>query len=327
MQGDIGEIGIIGRRGEKGDQGIEGRRGVNGRNGYRGPKGYRGDAAPPPPPPKSRGFIFTVHSQSVEIPQCPVNTVSLWDGYSLASLIAGGRAVGQDLGIGGSCLRRFTTMPYMLCDLNSVCNYAQNNDDSMWLATSESMPMSMAPIPSKEIEKYISRCSVCETTTRVLAVHSQSMDIPDCPRGWEEMWTGFSYVMLTTDNTGGFGQDLLSPGSCLKEFRPMPIIECQGHGRCNFYDTLTSFWLTVIDDRNQFRTPVQSTIKKDHSASVSRCAVCRKSHSSYSPSPIDPLPGAEALLTPRVEVRTTRRPVYRRYQNRNLPNTRRFDGK
>lgn len=27
-------------------------------------------------------------------------------------------------------------------------------------------------------------------------MHSQSMSIPDCPSGWEEMWTGFSYLMV-----------------------------------------------------------------------------------------------------------------------------------
>lgn len=42
----------------------------------------------------------------------------------------------------------------------------------------------------------ISRCSVCETTTRVIAFHSQSMDVPNCPGGWEELWLGYSYYMV-----------------------------------------------------------------------------------------------------------------------------------
>lgn len=41
------------------------------------------------------------------------------------------------------------------------------------------------------------RCSVCETTTHVIAVHSQSMDIPYCPEDWEELWIGYSFVMVT----------------------------------------------------------------------------------------------------------------------------------
>lgn len=80
----------------------------------------------------------------------------------------------------------------------------------------------------------------------------------------------------TTDNTGGYGQDLISPGSCLEEFRTAPIIECHGHGRCNYYDPLSSFWLTVIEDGNMFKRPVPQTLKKDFTSKVSRCTVCRK---------------------------------------------------
>lgn len=40
------------------------------------------------------------------------------------------------------------------------------------------------------------RCSVCETSTRIIAIHSQTMSIPDCPGGWEEMWAGYSYFMV-----------------------------------------------------------------------------------------------------------------------------------
>jgi len=41
---------------------------------------------------------------------------------------------------------------------------------------------------------------VCETKTRVIALHSQSMSIPDCPGGWEEMWNGFSYFMVCSSS-------------------------------------------------------------------------------------------------------------------------------
>lgn len=40
------------------------------------------------------------------------------------------------------------------------------------------------------------RCSVCETTTNVIAVHSQSQSIPECPGGWEELWIGYSFLMV-----------------------------------------------------------------------------------------------------------------------------------
>ena len=115
----------------------------------------------------------------------------------MVATVGGGRTIGQDLGAAGSCLSRFTTMPYMFCDTHNICNYAQNNDDSLWLSTAEPMTKSMAPIEGRDLQIYISRCQVCETTTRVIAVHSQSMELPDCPQDWEELWVGYSYYMVS----------------------------------------------------------------------------------------------------------------------------------
>ena len=75
----------------------------------------------------------------------------------------------------------------------------------------------------------------------------------------------------------GGGQSLVSPGSCLEEFRPTPFIECHGHGRCNYFTTAFSYWLATIDDRQQFRQPQQQTLKAGNLRSrVSRCSVCRR---------------------------------------------------
>lgn len=227
----------------------------------------------------------------------------MWEGYSLAALIGNSRTVGQDLGQPGSCLRRFSTMPFLFCDVNNVCNYAQNNDDSIWLSTDEAMSMTMAPIQAREVEKYISRCAVCETTTRVIALHSQSMTIPNCPESWEELWYGYSFLSSTIDNNGGLGQNLISPGSCLEEFRTQPVIECHGHGRCNYYDGLAAFWMSTIEEGEQFLKPKQQTLKADHTSKVSRCTVCRKSYK-VRENAIPTFPGASAL---------TSAPAIRRY--------------
>ena len=40
------------------------------------------------------------------------------------------------------------------------------------------------------------RCGVCESPTRTIAMHSQSMDIPNCPDNWIELWNGYSFVMV-----------------------------------------------------------------------------------------------------------------------------------
>lgn len=80
----------------------------------------------------------------------------------------------------------------------------------------------------------------------------------------------FYYFQSTTDNSGGFGQNLISPGSCLEDFRANPVIECHGHGTCNYYDQLASFWLAVIEEGQQFRKPIQQTLKADQTSKISR---------------------------------------------------------
>lgn len=123
-------------------------------------------------------------------------------------------------------------MPFLFCNLNEVCDYASRNDYSYWLSTPEPMPLMMTPILSTDISKYISRsvhcrrkirlisafpvdlyllilivrvsssprCSVCEAPTRVIAVHSQSVSIPECPSGWSELWIGYSFIMVSAAN-------------------------------------------------------------------------------------------------------------------------------
>ena len=86
-------------------------------------------------------------------------------------------------------------MPFIRCDINDVCNFAQNNDLSYWLSTAESIPKT--PQVGLEIKKYISRCSVCEAPANVLAMHSQSDTIPSCPNGWIRLWDGYSFVMVS----------------------------------------------------------------------------------------------------------------------------------
>lgn len=73
----------------------------------------------------------------------------------------------------------------------------------------------------------------------------------------------------------GGGQSLVSPGSCLQDFRPAPFIECQGQGRCNYYTTALSYWMATIDENDQFSWPESQTLKGNMLRDrVSRCAVC-----------------------------------------------------
>jgi collagen type IV alpha len=306
VKGDKGLIGRPGAPGLKGADGIPGRTGERGARGEKGDRGFPGDPGPkgligpvgspgspglpgligPPGTPGLpgqpcsaepdywTGILLVKHSQSATPPKCDENHLELWQGYSLLYMEGNERAHHQDLGFAGSCVRRFSTMPFLFCDTNNVCNYANRNDKSYWLSTNEAFPMS--PVEDRAIEKYISRCVVCEVPSNVIAVHSQSVQVPDCPPGWDGLWIGFSFVMHTSAGSQGGGQSLASPGSCLEDFRATPFIECNGgKGTCFFYTTKLSFWLATIESRNQFRSPQRETIKSGNLYSrISRCKVC-----------------------------------------------------
>ena len=70
----------------------------------------------------------------------------------------------------GSCLRRFSTMPFMFCNLNNVCHVSSRSDYSYWLSTDEPMTQMMNPVQGTAIRPYISRCIVCETPTQVRTI-------------------------------------------------------------------------------------------------------------------------------------------------------------
>jgi integrin beta 8 len=215
------------------------------------------------------------HSQKSIPPECPLDTVSLWTGYSLLNLHGNAKASGQELGSTGSCMQRFSTMPVVRCDVTDKCSYAQDQDNSYWLSTAEPMTPSMNPVSGNQIKDYISKCSVCESIGNVITVHSQNQTIPDCPYGWLELWKGYSFVMNRAEGAEGSGQDLLSPGSCLEEFMSVPYIECKAAGHCNKYSTLLSFWLTNIHDGDQFNAIRLETFKAGNiRPQISRCKVC-----------------------------------------------------
>jgi len=259
-EGRKGEQGRPGLPGEQGPDGLRGVDGLPGVPGVPGKMGEKGDEGPPglPGPTPPVGYLTVRHSQSREIPRCMDGMSKLWDGYSLLYIEGNEKSHHQDLGWAGSCLRRFSTMPFMFCNMNNVCNYASRNDRSYWLSTNEPIPM--MPVGERNIQPYISRCVVCDAPANVIAVHSQGRDIPNCPAGWKDLWIGWSFAMHTAAGPGGGGQSLSSPGSC--------------HYFANKY----SFWLSTIERNEQFVTPQQQTLKSGNMRErVSRCQVCIKS--------------------------------------------------
>lgn len=253
LPGPPGVPGFDGAPGQKGETGPFGPPGPRGFPGPPGPDGLPGSMGPPGTPSVDHGFLVTRHSQTTDDPLCPPGTKILYHGYSLLYVQGNERAHGQDLGTAGSCLRKFSTMPFLFCNINNVCNFASRNDYSYWLSTPEPMPMSMAPISGDNIRPFISRCAVCEAPAMVMAVHSQTIQIPPCPNGWSSLWIGYSFVMHTSAGAEGSGQALASPGSCLEEFRSAPFIECHGRGTCNYYANAYSFWLATIERSEMFK--------------------------------------------------------------------------
>nr|BAM17848.1 collagen type IV [Papilio xuthus] len=277
MKGDRGYPGPQGPPGIPGPQGIQGLQGERGETGRTGATGIPGTpGAPCVTTDYLTGILLVRHSQSDAVPQCEAGHVKLWDGYSLLYIDGNEKAHNQDLGYAGSCVRKFSTMPFLFCDLNDVCNYASRNDRSYWLSTGQPIPM--MPVEGNEIMRYISRCVVCEVPANVIAVHSQTLDIPSCPAGWRELWIGYSFVMHTGAGGQGGGQALASPGSCLEDFRSTPFIECNGEGgTCHHFANKLSFWLTIIEDNKQFAKPERDTLKSGRLLErVSRCSVCIK---------------------------------------------------
>jgi len=294
-QGPIGPIGNMGPTGTKGENGPAGSDGFPGMPGNAGQPGQQGRRGPPGPAGRSgqpgidgeqgpagqsalfHGYFITRHSQTTELPECPFGMRTMWDGYSFLFMQGNELPHGQDLGTAGSCLRRFSPMPFMYCNTDNNCRVASRNDYSYWLTTPKDMPESKEALSGTEIEPYISRCKVCEAPSVAIAVHSQAETIPDCPQGWTSLWIGYSFVMHTGAGAEGSGQDLQSPGSCLEDFRAAPFLECHGRGTCNKYANGYSYWLATIMGRDQFSDPESETLMRGNLRQrVSRCQVCMR---------------------------------------------------
>jgi collagen type IV alpha len=272
LPGRAGNPGSLGGRGPVGDfgaAGLPGSHGAPGAPGAHGRPGPAGDAG-------DGSFIFVRHSQDTTTPQCPQQTTKLQDdGYSFMGMQGDTYAAHQDLGNSGSCLRRFSAMPFLFCDIGNACHYASRNDYSYWLSTNEPMSSSMSPFEAREIPKHLSRCVVCESPTPVFAVHSQSQRVPTCPDGYDQLWTGYSFVFTSADGGRGDQQSLQSPGSCLEKYHDRPYFHCKDHSHCNYYPNMMTFYLATLDDTTGFEKTKLRTLKAGTQRQyVSRCAVC-----------------------------------------------------
>ncbi|XP_038817835.1 collagen alpha-2(IV) chain-like [Salvelinus namaycush] len=269
-----GPDGPPGVDGAPGDSGVQGERGALGLQGAPGPSGDAG--SPGPTTTFNSGFLLVMHSQSDMVPSCPADMTQLWIGYSLLYLEGQEKAHTQDLGQAGSCMRLFSTMPFSYCNMGT-CDYASRNDKSYWLSTTAAVPM--MPVADQDIQQHISRCVVCEAPSPAVAVHSQDNGNSFCPPNWRSLWVGYSFLMHTGAGDEGGGQSLTSSGSCLRDFRAQPFVECQGpRGTCHYFANIYSFWLTRVGADGPLSPTSQGTLKEEwqQRLNVGRCNVCMK---------------------------------------------------
>ena len=81
---NIPPIGIPGIPGQVGVAGARGQPGYEGQMGREGPRGMPGDQGAPGQTFAKSGLLITRHSQDQSVPECPANTVKLWEGIILA---------------------------------------------------------------------------------------------------------------------------------------------------------------------------------------------------------------------------------------------------
>ena len=209
--------------------------------------------------------------------------------------------------LSGSCLPKFSPMPFVFCNLKEVCHFSSRNDYSFWLSTGKPMNQMMTPMTGNALREHISRCAVCESPSQLMAVHSQDSYLPECPVGWAPVWAGYSFAMASQHE---MAWDILHPFStqrlALKELaktlnRPAVVLRSSTPSRSlnamakapatTTPPTMASGlpllnrslwstdWLFILPafQQNQFRKPMPQTLKagglKDR---VSRCQVCVK---------------------------------------------------
>ena len=175
--GTSGADGPIGPKGDKGNLGSKGAKGVSGST--------------------QAGFVLVVHSQTSTTPSCTEGDL-IYSGYSLFQTTGNGEGAVQDLGRPGSCLQRFSFIPFTQCKTTQSCQVAAHEGVSYWLASREINNLSsVAPFSGEAVRGLIGRCSVCRVMSPAIAVHSFSNSTPSCPTGWYSAYSGYSLLAVS----------------------------------------------------------------------------------------------------------------------------------
>merc|ERR1712048_818381 len=101
----------------------------------------------------------------------------------------------------------------------------------------------------------------------IIARHSQSQFIPNCPTGAVKLWDGYSFVQIEAQG-GIHSQDIGGSGSCMRKFSLDPMQSCK-NGKCTSITKEVS-WLSTP------KAPRENVPNKacDLKEFVGRCVVC-----------------------------------------------------
>lgn len=125
--------------------------------------------------------------------------------------------------------------------------------------------------------KMVSRCSICEVEGSVLTRHSMTTELPECPEGWESLWTGFTYQSISNPSV----LPLSSPDSCLSTVQGRSsYVTCSAESRsCDLSNSDVDGDFLLAMDRREFplgADDVAVTNDREALTKLSRCNVCMK---------------------------------------------------
>lgn len=185
----------------------------------------------------------------------------LWKGFSFMFIDVSQTVTAQSLSLPGSCWREFYTNPVMVCQSAScVSNKAEFN---FWLPVtipdhekvSEFYPQTRTYTQggnNQDILDKVSRCAVCVSDAKLLAVHSFNAQKPAKAvanlrsHGWEELYEGYSFLFSGGVKEGA-GHALQAHGSCMKHFTPVSVVQTNGQEVRWLSQNFATIW--IVDYR------------------------------------------------------------------------------
>ena len=105
----------------------------------------------------------------------------------------------------------------------------------------------------ESVKELISRCSVCMSPYKLLALHSFKYTPPDQEyvddlkaKGWKKLYEGYSFIHQIGARTG-FGSQLARHGSCLVHFNPANIVQAREEEFRWTSMNFKSYWVMDFD--------------------------------------------------------------------------------